>query len=225
MRKHRGWIVLICCAFLYFSLPAAVHVRAADVVGAAVSWVKRQVAPSAEKAAPHQSSTTSANTASTAATSKEAIVPTGKLAARYTYSFAPHTDRTVQQLFTAAINIYNQTGIVKLIPGSAGQFTNHLTLSSYQKVQTNGEAVILGLGGPQITRWTGAKQATVNHASARLNLAYRSRLNVATAVHELGHALGLAHSTAPDSVMFPTDRNVTKLSPADLAGLRAIYSR
>lgn len=222
MRKHRGWIVLVCCAFLYFSLPAAVHTRVADAVGAAVSWVKRQVAPSA---APAESSTSPASTASSAATPKEAIVPTGELAARYTYSFAPHTDRTVQQLFSAAINIYNQTGIVKLTPGSTGQFANHLTLSSYQRVQTNGQAVILGLGGPQITRWTGAKQATVNHATARLNLAYQDRLNLATAVHELGHALGLAHSTAPDSVMFPTDRNVTKLSPADLAGLRAIYSR
>lgn len=224
MRKHRGWIVLICCAFLYFSLPAAVHARVADAVGAAVSWVKRQAAPNAAPA-PAESAVQSASTASTKATPKEAIVPTGELAARYTYSFAPHTDRTVQQLFAAAITVYNQTGIVKLTPGRTGQLTNHLTLSSYQKVQTNGQAVILGLGGPQITRWTGAKQATVNHATARLNLAYQDRLNLATAVHELGHALGLAHSTAPDSVMFPTDRNVTKLSPADLAGLQVIYSR
>ncbi|MDN6899852.1 matrixin family metalloprotease [Oenococcus sicerae] len=44
-------------------------------------------------------------------------------------------------------------------------------------------------------------------------------------MHELGHALGLAHSSSRDSVMYPIDQGKSELSSDDLAGLRAIYSR
>jgi hypothetical protein len=46
------------------------------------------------------------------------------------------------------------------------------------------------------------------------------------ALHELGHILGLQHSTVPGSVMFPSvDDNVTNraLTPDDLGGIRALY--
>lgn len=45
----------------------------------------------------------------------------------------------------------------------------------------------------------------------------------ATAIHEIGHALGLAHSTVSNSVMYPIGGSVVKLSSDDIAGLRALY--
>jgi hypothetical protein len=43
------------------------------------------------------------------------------------------------------------------------------------------------------------------------------------ALHEAGHALGLAHSDNPDSVMYPYYHLVTGLSPEDIAGVQALY--
>jgi hypothetical protein len=43
------------------------------------------------------------------------------------------------------------------------------------------------------------------------------------ALHEAGHALGLAHSDRPGSVMYPYYRFATGLSDDDIAGIRKLY--
>jgi hypothetical protein len=43
------------------------------------------------------------------------------------------------------------------------------------------------------------------------------------ALHQAGHALGLAHTDNPDSVMYPYYHMVTGLSPDDIAGVQALY--
>ena len=51
-----------------------------------------------------------------------------------------------------------------------------------------------------------------------------STLNEVTALlaHEMGHALGLGHSTDKGDVMYPIVRAATKLGPGDIAGLQSL---
>ena len=44
------------------------------------------------------------------------------------------------------------------------------------------------------------------------------------ALHELGHALGLAHSDNPKDVMYPYYRMATELAPGDIAAVRTLYA-
>ncbi len=44
------------------------------------------------------------------------------------------------------------------------------------------------------------------------------------ALHELGHALGLAHSDRPGSVMYPYYRRVTNLTGEDIGAIRELYA-
>lgn len=50
---------------------------------------------------------------------------------------------------------------------------------------------------------------------------------LAVATHELGHSLGLRHSSDPDSVMYPTygarDSENFKLSPGDIREIQELY--
>lgn len=47
----------------------------------------------------------------------------------------------------------------------------------------------------------------------------------AVAVHEIGHALGLSHSTVKASVMYPYYQvPVEKLHPDDILGMQELYS-
>jgi hypothetical protein len=43
-------------------------------------------------------------------------------------------------------------------------------------------------------------------------------------LHEIGHALGLGHSTAPTSVMYPFYRRLTVLTPDDIQSIQQIYA-
>lgn len=177
-----------------------------------------QVQPAQQNQAPQANSTGSQ-------TPVFDIAVSAPLSAHYTYDYADGLPANARQAFEAAVTVYQATGLVTLEPGPAVAGQNHVTFGSYAQPSASA-AMELGHGGPQITTRYGWTRSAVNQASAALNLAYGAQAATASvAIHELGHALGLDHSQSRDSVMYPVDQGVIRLSVADLAGLRQIYGR
>ncbi|MFT8878713.1 MAG: matrixin family metalloprotease [Oenococcus sp.] len=162
------------------------------------------------------------------ATPIESIVAGKTLSNVYYYQFQSGLPAEAKQLFQSAVNSYNATGIVRLIPGNASGTQNRIIFGSYRtnsgSTTSQQGTIELGHGGPQIIQQYGYKNVTYNHAIASFNLVYEQSLSLPVAMHELGHALGLAHSSSRDSVMYPIDQGKSELSSGDLAGLRAIYT-
>ncbi|MDH5105022.1 matrixin family metalloprotease [Lentilactobacillus diolivorans] len=163
------------------------------------------------------------------ATPIESIVQGRTLSNRYYYHFANGVGDRAKQAFLSAVSDYNKTGIVRLEPqtGKVDSQANQLTFYVYKKRVENGSgAVELGLGGPQIYPWIGNQNDDLNRGRAGLNAEYpQSSMQKPVALHEIGHALGLDHSTKRDSIMYPVDQGETKLSSGDLAGLKEIYHK
>jgi len=148
-----------------------------------------------------------------------------KTSSTYYYHFKNNVPGNVREVFQNAIDTYNATGIVKLVPQAAEPNQNNITFSIYHKKIQNiaSNTVELGNGGPSALQ---LNDYAINSGRAGLNMTY-PQLSVkdSVAMHELGHALGLAHSSYTNSVMYPVDQGVTKLSEADLNGLRNIYNQ
>lgn len=145
----------------------------------------------------------------------------------YVYHFEKGTPAAAQRVFNEAILLYNRTNLVTLKLGDATTKSNQITLGVYHKREAKGQATVeYGHGGPEITQrinWRGIQ--TTNTATAKLNATYPQSFKRSVAVHELGHALGLDHSTEKASVMYPIDQGIYQLSAADLKSLRAIYEK
>ena len=161
------------------------------------------------------------------ATPIESIVQAATLKKTYYYTFASNLPKAGRQVFQAAIATYNQTGLVHLVAGQASGSQNSVTFSLYHKKMAAGTtSVELGHGGPDITKqisWRGTQYW--NNATASLNGSYASAFSKSVAVHELGHALGLDHSSSTESVMYPVSQGKSTLSSADIAALQTIYQK
>ncbi|MCH4123501.1 MAG: matrixin family metalloprotease [Levilactobacillus sp.] len=155
----------------------------------------------------------------------DAVARAHPLQPTYHYYFANAEAREFRQVFEQAVAIFNQTGIVRLLPGSAADHHNTVRFFTYRDSALKHSAVAeLGKGGPHIIRRPSWQMPTVNHAQAGLNLAHPElRIRLSVAVHEIGHAVGLAHSDNPKSVMTAMDQEQEHLTAPDLAALRLLY--
>lgn len=141
----------------------------------------------------------------------------------YYYHFKDNVPQSARQVFEYAVEQYNKTGIVNLIPGKADSDQNSVTFFIYHKKIENvmSSSVELGNGGPSALQ---LNDYAINTSQAGLNMTYPTlSVKKSVAMHELGHALGLAHSSYTNSVMYPVDQGVYQLSEADLNGLKNIY--
>lgn len=166
-------------------------------------------------------------TRSLAGTTIEPIVVGQNLKHTYKYHFTKNVPARARHAFKHAVHVYNHTGIVHLKAGRAAQSENQITFGAYhKKVARNQTSVELGRGGPQVTETVSFRGMTIrNKATASLNITYALAFKDSVAIHELGHALGLDHSTDRASVMYPLDQGKMHLSSADVRGLRQVYQQ
>jgi len=143
----------------------------------------------------------------------------------YYYHFKSDVPQSARLVFDNAVAAYNNTGIVNLVAGTAQPNQNGITFFVYHKKIENitSNTVELGNGGPSALQ---LNDYAINTAQAGLNLTYPNlSVKNSVAMHELGHALGLGHSSYTNSVMYPIDQGVTTLSESDLNGLKNIYNK
>lgn len=163
------------------------------------------------------------NNAPAVETPIESIVQGIHLKRTYYYRFSADSTPETVAAFQDAVSVYNATGIVHLVSGTAAHGQNQVTFGVYhKKMPTNNSAIELGTGGPVIYHsWPSG--LTYNRAVARLNITYPRAIKNSVAIHELGHALGLDHSSSTASIMYPLDQGHNTLASADVRALKDIY--
>lgn len=222
--RYQGWLTWVTLGLVVAFVPMAVDSKPAPIqFGSQINQLVERVDPNFNKTTQQ----TQQRAISTNETPIESIVQNRQLSRTYYYHFDTNVSASAKAVFENAVAVYNQTGIVKLVPGTGTDRQNSITFFVYSKqMPSSGGTTMIesGHGGPQIIQQTGWNAYTANHARAGLNVYYpAAAIRKSVAIHELGHALGLDHSRYRNSVMYPVDQGNTVLSAGDINALKTIY--
>lgn len=240
--RHKSWIIWILFGLVIGGMysntdleavPTNIYAKVQKYVSEFKSATdgnsSKKASESSSSESATSSSTSSSNSTSTSssenATPIESNVAGKTLSNTYYYHFDKNVPQSVKEVFKKAIATYNATGLVHLVAGQGTAKQNQIKIFVYHKQidQSQTNEVELGHGGPTVIEQTGWGAYTANHAEAGLNITYAESIKQSVATHELGHALGLAHSTLTSSVMYPIDQGHTVLTTEDINALRQIY--
>jgi hypothetical protein len=155
--------------------------------------------------------------------------------------FTPKVAGRVAQALTTAVQLWSRdsplsftfTGFVPMehdsksgvtSPVDGVERTRHLYLAFV--ADKDSEALtdrIVGLGLPTSVDPT-SRAILLGEVTFERDYVQDSSLNEVTALlaHEMGHALGLGHSTDKRDVMYPIVRAATNLGPGDITGLQSL---
>lgn len=221
-----GWLVILASIFAVVQIKPQIVPQVKNDIESVNSQIQPYVyliKANIDKKLSGQRQTTTEKQVGKAVTPVEEPLKGMTTSKTYYYHFKSNVPQSARQVFEYAINQYNQTGIVKLLPGNSQSDQNSVTFFVYHKKIDNvmSNSVELGNGGPSALQ---LNDYAINTGRAGLNLTYPTlSIKKSVAMHELGHALGLGHSSYTNSVMYPVDQGVSQLSEADLNGLKNIY--
>ncbi|MDT6979587.1 matrixin family metalloprotease [Levilactobacillus zymae] len=224
MRNGRR-VILVVILFILLGIGVAYRSGRFPALTQRITTLRTAAAQALGDSSQPTTHTSATTTTPKGGTPIESVVQAANLHPTYYYHFSDKLPAAGIRVFNDAIDTYNRTGIVHLVEGTAANHDNRLTFSVYYKQMSPKQRLVeLGHGGPEIIQETSTwGMATWNHATASLNGNYRKAYTDTVAIHELGHALGLGHSKSRQSVMYPYSEGRTRLAPADLTSLKAIY--
>jgi hypothetical protein len=111
------------------------------------------------------------------------------------------------------------------------QWQNASPFFNFTQVPSGGDIAVAFAGPSQDPRFgsTGGVAATGAYPPAgRLFFdcaeTWQPNTLLSAALHEIGHVLGLSHSTRRTSVMYPFDMSLNALDPETIAAIRALYN-
>lgn len=160
--RYQGWLTWLTLGLTVAFIPMAVDSKPAPIN------FSSQLTKLIEQVDPNFKTTTQQaqkREISSQDTPIESIVQNRQLSRTYYYHFDTDVPASAKIVFENAVNVYNQTGIVRLLPGKGTARQNAVTFFVYSKrMPSDGNTAMIesGHGGPQITQQTGWNAYTAN---------------------------------------------------------------